>query len=70
MQVIKQAVQIKLDYEEIETLRKASVLLGEICGAYRDNAEDCEGCPLNGVCSIEHGAPQDVVFYAYEAMKG
>ena len=70
MQVIRQAVQIKLDNEEIETLRKASELLGEICETYRDNTEDCEGCPLNGVCSIEHGAPQDVVFYAYKAMQG
>lgn len=70
MEVIKQAVQIKLDNEEIKILRRASEILGGVCENYRDNAEDCEGCPLNGVCSIEHGAPQDIVYQALVAMQG
>jgi hypothetical protein len=68
MQVIKQSVQIKLDTEEIKTLRRASEILGGICENYRENVGACEGCPLHGVCTIENGAPQDVVYQALVAM--
>ena len=68
MQVIKQSVQIKLDTEEIKTLRRASEILGGICENYRENVGACEDCPLHSVCTIEGGAPQDVVYQALVAM--